>query len=122
MPWVVPLGAQAWTETLRQTRAEKTWRVVRTAAEGVEIACEVAGGGPLVVAGSLYLVGDVLRMVRAEEESVGEERRLEMTPREREVHRKAWWEGYKKEAKVVALREREEAKEKEEKEEGGEMK
>jgi len=118
MPWVVPLGAQEWTEALRETRAEKTWRIVGTSAAGVEAACEVAGGGPLVVAGSLYLVGDVLRMVGAEEESVEAERRLEMTPREREVHRKAWWEGYKKHMKEVAAREKEEAKEKEGKEGG----
>ena len=54
---------------------------------------------------SLYLVGDVLRMVRAEEESLGVDERREMTPREREVHRKVWWEGYKKEAKETARKE-----------------
>ena len=99
------MGVEGWTEVLRETRDKKTWRVVGTSAEGVEVACEVAGGGPLVVAGSLYLVGDVLRMVRAEEESLAVDERREMTPRERQVHRKVWWEGYKKGAKDTARKE-----------------
>lgn len=65
MPWVQAAGAD---EILRVARSIGVHGQIHNASNNVEVALrlatEVSVGGPLVVAGSLYLVSDVLRMLR----------------------------------------------------------
>lgn len=61
MPWVKPVSANKWDETLGSTREQ--WNVRSKPGEALETACVEAGDGLLIVAGSLYLVSDVLRLL-----------------------------------------------------------
>lgn len=63
MPWVRPCGVERWTDVLEGLRRAGMWNVDPDVMAALGRAVEVAGDGPLVVAGSLYLVGDVLRLV-----------------------------------------------------------
>jgi folylpolyglutamate synthase/dihydrofolate synthase len=91
MPWVTPLPSSSWKDLLAASRTKKTFWITSTPAEALDVACREAKGGPLVVAGSLYLVADVLRLVRDEEASLTDEDRMDMTPGKREEWRKKWW-------------------------------
>ena len=68
MPWVEPLGAEKIVQGVRDLHPEET--SVKAQAYGhdlqtaLQMATEAADGGPLVIAGSLYLVGDVLRLLK----------------------------------------------------------
>ncbi|KAK0335762.1 folylpolyglutamate synthase [Friedmanniomyces endolithicus] len=68
MPWVEPLGSEKIVEAVEsvpaiagQVEAVACGRDVTSA---MRRASNAAEGGPMVVAGSLYLVGDVLRLLR----------------------------------------------------------
>ncbi|EON62688.1 hypothetical protein W97_01912 [Coniosporium apollinis CBS 100218] len=65
MPWVRAMGAGELLNAARgMVRLEAEREVGRDVLGGLRAAGEIAGEGPLVVAGSLYLVGDVLRLLR----------------------------------------------------------
>ena len=61
MPWVRPFAVQQWRDILKGKR--EVWRVDEAAEAALSTAVKLAGEEPLVVAGSLYLVADVLRAV-----------------------------------------------------------
>lgn len=75
MPWVKPMASEKVLHAAREVLREKgqTGEIVGQAlasdvTAGLRAASEAADGGPLVVAGSLYLVGSVLRALRRREE------------------------------------------------------
>lgn len=84
MPWVKAMRAgkvlDAARGVLREKRKGRGEEVLVGEEFGGDVvgalrrACEIAGEGPLVVAGSLYLVGSVLRALRRGEEGEGAER------------------------------------------------
>ncbi len=65
MPWVQAAGVD---EILRVARSVGIYGYIHSASKNLELALrlatEISIGGPLVIAGSLYLVSDVLRMLR----------------------------------------------------------
>ncbi|KAK1069672.1 folylpolyglutamate synthase [Friedmanniomyces endolithicus] len=68
MPWVEPLGSEKIVEAVESVPA-MTGQVEAVACgrdvlAALQKASDAAEGGPMVVAGSLYLVGDVLRLLR----------------------------------------------------------
>ncbi|MCJ1374688.1 folylpolyglutamate synthase [Loxospora ochrophaea] len=65
MPWVKPSSAQDIMDSARRaTDLGKTYVAHADVNGALRWAAEVSGGGSLVVAGSLYLVSDVLRSLR----------------------------------------------------------
>ncbi|KAK6430583.1 folylpolyglutamate synthase [Oleoguttula sp. CCFEE 5521] len=73
MPWVTAMPAEKVLGFAEEVTArEGTTSGLRQSLgadveSGLKAACQVADGGLLIVAGSLYLVGDVLRLVRQAE-------------------------------------------------------
>lgn len=67
MPWVKPLAISQWHDILskRGSPDVATWRIEDDTRAALMSACELAGEGPIVVAGSLYLIADVLRAVQS---------------------------------------------------------
>ncbi|KAK5628904.1 hypothetical protein RRF57_004619 [Xylaria bambusicola] len=67
MPWVRPMKSAAILQTVDDTGISIQDRQDAQAdvAQGLNWASKVSGGGPLVVAGSLYLVSDILKILRA---------------------------------------------------------
>lgn len=63
MPWVQAYGLQEWRKVLEDD-GRGVWRVEEDVIGALARASELAEEGMLVVAGSLYLVGDVLRAVQ----------------------------------------------------------
>ncbi|KAJ3554707.1 hypothetical protein NPX13_g10545 [Xylaria arbuscula] len=67
MPWVKPMNSGAILQTIDDAgisisaRQDAQVDVIK----GLEWASKISDGGPLVVAGSLYLVSDVLKILRA---------------------------------------------------------
>jgi len=61
MPWVRPFALQQWRKILEAERV--TWCVEEHAGAALSAAVDFAIEGPLIVAGSLYLVADVLRVI-----------------------------------------------------------
>jgi len=75
MPWVKSMDAVALAEIVRES--SPTTGIVEAAESGsvkaaITRAVRIAGQGPICVAGSLYLVGDVLRLMRNAEEAAEE--------------------------------------------------
>lgn len=68
MPWVKPMAAEKLVQAVREIEPESGSIEVQACGSKVKSALrsasKEAAGGPLVVAGSLYLVGDLLRLVR----------------------------------------------------------
>ncbi|KAI1199402.1 folylpolyglutamate synthase-like protein [Nemania serpens] len=73
MPWVAPTRSAAILQTIDDLGISLSSRRDARAdvLMGLEAASKLAQGGPLVVAGSLYLVSDVLRLLRAQAASEG---------------------------------------------------
>ena len=65
MPWVQPAAAEDVLDSAHNIGA-LTWRPARPGdvEDALQHASRIARGGPLVIAGSLYLVSDVLRLMR----------------------------------------------------------
>ncbi|KAK5194757.1 folylpolyglutamate synthase [Exophiala xenobiotica] len=75
MPWVKSMDAVALAEIV--TESSPAAGIVEAAESGsvkaaITKAVKIAGQGPICIAGSLYLVGDVLRMMRDAEEAAKE--------------------------------------------------
>ena len=70
MPWVKARAADALLADARVT-TELGRSVCTDTRNGLQMATAIADGGPLVVAGSLYLVSDVLRSLRDENGETG---------------------------------------------------
>lgn len=65
MPWVQPVPAGNVVDSARTLiKVSKAINCAGDLNRAIDAAAEVAGEGPLVIAGSLYLVSSVLRMVR----------------------------------------------------------
>jgi folylpolyglutamate synthase/dihydrofolate synthase len=73
MPWVKAMGSEKVGRAARAVLGEEgdgdiaNWAFGRDVVGGLKRASEIADEGPLVVAGSLYLVGSVLRVLRESE-------------------------------------------------------
>jgi len=68
MPWVKPLPTARLLDAARSSASLETSQDCgRDVLHALKAASKLAAGGPLVVAGSLYLVGDVLRSLRNSE-------------------------------------------------------
>ena len=66
MPWVNAASTEEILETLGGAKSTSGTRSSSAnVTEALEIATSISDGGPLIVAGSLYLVSDVLRQVRS---------------------------------------------------------
>ena len=70
MPWVKPLEASRVLEAARAVVSSPSSLITRDCGKDIlsalGMASEKADGGPLIIAGSLYLVGDVLRLLRGD--------------------------------------------------------
>ena len=68
MPWVSPLSARKILEAAEAVvphpESLKVQDCGNNVFDALESACRAADGGSMVIAGSLYLVGDVLRLLR----------------------------------------------------------
>ena len=72
MPWVKAMGSEKVGRAAKAVLGEEStsnedvadWAFGRDVVGGLKRASEIANEGPLVVAGSLYLVGSVLRALR----------------------------------------------------------
>ncbi|KAI9678082.1 MAG: folylpolyglutamate synthase [Caeruleum heppii] len=67
MPWVKPRRSNILLEVIKRMRIVHEGNLYETGSDilgGLRKATQVADGGPLVIAGSLYLVSDVLRLLR----------------------------------------------------------
>ncbi|MCJ1283536.1 folylpolyglutamate synthase [Xylographa opegraphella] len=65
MPWVQPMPAEEILDTARaMVELECSWAAQGSLRDALRIAAETAGDRPMVIAGSLYLVSDVLRLLR----------------------------------------------------------
>ncbi|KAL9097346.1 MAG: hypothetical protein Q9165_000773 [Trypethelium subeluteriae] len=65
MPWVKTMSPQVLLSTAAQNRLLDGQSNSRESVlEALQLATALANGGPLVVAGSLYLVGDIMRALR----------------------------------------------------------
>ena len=65
MPWVEPAAANEVLQVARTTVELRRNTTSSSVLEALRWATSVADGGPLVIAGSLYLVSDVLRLLRS---------------------------------------------------------
>lgn len=64
MPWVRAMKADALLKAMRLEKSSEQHNAARDVLGSIQWAVEAAAGGPLVIAGSLYLVSDVLRLLR----------------------------------------------------------
>ena len=64
MPWVQPVEANELLLTAQSVRVLGDSHASGSVEDGLHWATDVANGGPLVIAGSLYLVSDVLRLLK----------------------------------------------------------
>lgn len=66
MPWIRPLWSHELAEQIRETVPDvRVYEEAQSVNDALEIACDMAKEGPLVVTGSLYLVSDILRSLRS---------------------------------------------------------
>ncbi|KAJ8125164.1 hypothetical protein O1611_g8476 [Lasiodiplodia mahajangana] len=67
MPWVNPTKSATILQTIDELgiSISAPQDVQTDVMMGLNSACEMSGGGPLVIAGSLYLVSDMLKLIRA---------------------------------------------------------
>ena len=64
MPWVRPVAADELLDIAQSTTVLGDSHACVGLEDGLKWATDVAKGGPLIIAGSLYLVSDVLRLLR----------------------------------------------------------
>lgn len=64
MPWVTPMKSEAILEAVAQFSSQPQHNAESNLLGGLQWASKASGGGPMVIAGSLYLVSDVLRLLR----------------------------------------------------------
>ena len=64
MPWVRPLPAGTITQKVDGLRKMRHVRAMKNIEEAFKVAAEIKGENDIVVAGSLYLVADVLRLLK----------------------------------------------------------
>ena len=64
MPWVSAVDAEELGSRVRGMDASLQVSWTRDVSSALRSAVDIAAEGPLVVAGSLYLVSDVLRLLR----------------------------------------------------------
>lgn len=70
MPWVSPIGSGEITSAAEEVGLQSNMVHSKVdIVEALELATRLSLGGPVVVAGSLYLVSDVLRAIRASSEN-----------------------------------------------------
>ena len=70
MPWVSPVGAGEITSAAKEVGLQSNMVHSKLdIVEALNLATGLSFGGPVVVAGSLYLVSDVLRAIRASSEN-----------------------------------------------------
>ena len=62
MPWVHPASREEILSNIQDKAELGHSSPSPSIREALEWAAEISGGGPIVVAGSLYLVSDVLRL------------------------------------------------------------
>ncbi|KAK6415671.1 folylpolyglutamate synthase [Oleoguttula sp. CCFEE 5521] len=79
MPWVKAMSAEKVSQAVREvtnrndTECGQRHSLGAGVESGLKAACQASNGGPLIIAGSLYLVGDVLRLVRRAEKRLKRE-------------------------------------------------
>ena len=79
MPWVQPTKAEELLGKIRSwVKVGSSESALSDVRRALQLATDLSNGGPLVVAGSLYLVSDVLRLLRTEEHDVETSRGSEM--------------------------------------------
>lgn len=64
MPWVKPMQAEAILKAAAQVDLSSQYNAHRDIADALACAVKTAAGGGLVIAGSLYLVSDILKQLR----------------------------------------------------------
>lgn len=64
MPWVKPMQAEAILKAAAQVELSSQHNAHRDIADALACAVKTAAGGGLVIAGSLYLVSDILKQLR----------------------------------------------------------
>ncbi|KAK8021275.1 dihydrofolate synthetase fol3 protein [Apiospora arundinis] len=72
MPWVKAMKTDALLKTMHLEESSAQHNGHQDTLGSIKWAVETAAGGPLVIAGSLYLVSDVLRLLRDEETQSGQ--------------------------------------------------
>ncbi|KAI1826035.1 folylpolyglutamate synthase-like protein [Xylaria intraflava] len=65
MPWVKPMSSTAILQAVRDAGVSAQRDAQADVTMALDWASKISSGGPLVVAGSLYLVSDTLRLLRA---------------------------------------------------------
>jgi dihydrofolate synthase len=64
MPWVISMPTSKLSATIKNSiPCEKVLDGGQSVSDALKVACTSAGSGPLIIAGSLYLAGDVLRLL-----------------------------------------------------------
>jgi dihydrofolate synthase len=66
MPWVEPTDASEIIEALNEKKELEIHDCTMNLLDGLALAARIANGKPLVIAGSLYLVSDVHRLLRSQ--------------------------------------------------------
>ncbi|MCJ1315337.1 folylpolyglutamate synthase [Xylographa vitiligo] len=65
MPWVQPMPAEEILDTARaMVKLDRSWAAQGSLHDALRSSVEASGERPMVIAGSLYLVSDVLRLLR----------------------------------------------------------
>jgi folylpolyglutamate synthase len=66
MPWVNPASPESILSSSSRHGIDKSqqWESSGSLQDALNVASSVAGSGPLVIAGSLYLVSDIMRLIR----------------------------------------------------------
>ncbi|MCJ1380239.1 folylpolyglutamate synthase [Xylographa soralifera] len=65
MPWVQPMPAEEILDTARaMVELDRSWAAQGSLHDALRSSVETSGERPMVIAGSLYLVSDVLRLLR----------------------------------------------------------
>ena len=65
MPWINPFPAPKILEVASEARELKTKHIAENMEQALTLALSATPGNPIVIAGSLYLVADVLRLLRS---------------------------------------------------------
>ena len=72
MPWIKPLPATKIIEEAQKARKLRKSHVADSVEQALHLAASFKPGNPIVIAGSLYLVSDVLRLLRSKGATNGE--------------------------------------------------
>ncbi|KAL8674279.1 MAG: hypothetical protein Q9168_001346 [Polycauliona sp. 1 TL-2023] len=65
MPWVLPVKAESILEVARSLGVKGSFETAsKDVLQSLQLATSTASGAPIVICGSLYLVSDVLRLIR----------------------------------------------------------